>query len=157
MPGPGGVPYVTSAQLPLYVPATALNGTTTPQQDQACLDATGEADSRLRGRYQMPLLAWGAELQMYTAYIAIYRLLSTRGFSPQSGADAQIVARYYEAVGNPNVPGSIGWFGQVQRQAIHPDVTATVAPEQSPTFNLPQVLTSPPRGWQATCNGKPVV
>lgn len=157
MPGPGGIPYVTAAQLPLYVPQTALNGTTSAQQTQACTDATGEADSRLNGRYQMPLLQWGPELQMYTAYIAIYRLLSSRGFSPNNGADMQIVSRYYEAVGNPNVPGSLGWFDKVQRQAIHPTIVATVPPAQDPVYGLPQVYTSPQRGWPFIVNGKPVV
>ena len=157
MPGPAGAPYVTAAQLPNYFPAAAFNGITSGQQAQACIDATGEADSRLSGRYQMPLLAWGADLTKYTAWIAIYNLLSTRGFSPQGGADSNIIARYYEAVGNPNVPGSMGWFDRVQRQAIHPDITPTVASNVSPTYNLPQVFTSQQRGWACTINGKPVV
>lgn len=157
MPGPAGAPYVVASQLPQYWPAAAFNGITTAQQDQACIDATGEVDGRISGRYQMPLLAWGAELKKVTAWIAIYNLLAARGFSPQSGADSQIMARYYEAVGNPNVPGSLGWLDKVQRQSMHPDITASVPPSQSPTYGLPQVYTQPQRGWQQRCNGRPVV
>jgi hypothetical protein len=153
MPGPGGAPYVTQSQLASFWPAASFVGVTVPEQTQACIDATSEADSYLLGRYQMPLLAWGADLTMRTAHIAIYRLLSTRGFSAQGGADQQLVLRYYEAVGNPTIPGHLGWFQKVQRQAIHPDITATVPSDQSPTFNLPQVLTGVQRGWQCR-NGR---
>jgi phage gp36-like protein len=147
VPGPGGTPYVTQAQLSNYWPAPAFNGITIAQQDQACLDATGEVDGRISGRYQMPLLAWGNELTKVTAWIAIYLCFSTRGFNPQNGSDRTIQDRYWEMVGNPNVPGSIGWLDKVQRQSIHPDITATVPPNQSPTYNLPQVYSGIPRGW----------
>lgn len=158
MPGPGNTPYVVRAQLPQYWSAAAFNGTTSSQQDQACIDATSEVDSYLRGRYQMPLLSWGADLVKYTAWIAIYQLLTgARGMGQAAGQDQTILLRYYEAVGNPNVPGSMGWLQKVQRQSIHPDITATVPPQQDPTFGLPQVFTSPQRGWQLNVNGKPVV
>lgn len=148
---------MTRAQLSNYWPAAAFNGLTTAQQDQACLDATGEADSYLAGRYQMPLLAWGNDLTKYTAWIAIHNLMSMRGFSAQGGADQNLLLRYWESVGNPSVPGSMGWFQKVQRQSIHPDITATIPPAQDPVYGLPQVYTSPQRGWQQSCNGKPVV
>lgn len=156
MPGVAGAPYVTRAELPNYWPAAAFNGTTTAQQDQACIDATGKVDEYLAGRYQMPLLAWGAELRRTTAYVAIYQLMTTRGASPMSGADAAIFARYYDAVGNPNVSGSLGWLDKVQRQALHPDITASVAPSQDPVYGIPQVFTSQQRGWTSHV-GKPRV
>lgn len=157
MPGPAGAPYVTRAELPNYWPAAAFNGVTTAQQDQACIDATSEADSYLNGRYQMPLLAWGNDLKKYTAWIAIHNLMAMRGFSSAGGADQNLLLRYYEAVGNPSVPGSSGWFQRVQRQAIHPDITATVPPAQDPVYGMPQVFTGPQRGWPNVVNGKPVV
>lgn len=157
MPGPAGAPYVLRAQLGQYWPIAAFNGISTGQQDQACIDATGEVDGRISGRYQMPLLAWGAELTKVTAWIAIYNLLAARGFNPTAGADQQIMARYYEVVGNPNVPGSLGWLDKVQRQSMHPDITASIPPSKDPIYGLPQVFTSPQRGWQCSRNGRPVV
>ena len=147
MPGVNGIPYTTRQLLPNYWPAAAFNGITVAQQDQACLDATGEVDGRISGRYQMPLLGWGAELQKVTSWIAIYLCFSTRGFNAANGGDRTIQDRYWEMVGNPNVPGSLGWLDKVQRQSIHPDITPSVPPNQSPIYGLPQVFSTRPRGW----------
>lgn len=155
--GPGGIPYVQYTQLPAYLPAATLALATQAQQIQACLDATEEADSYMRGRFQLPLLAWGNDLTRYTAYIAIYLLMSGPiGWSPQSGSDENIRTNYYRAVGWPDRPGT-GWFPGVQRQAIQPDVTPSIAVGQDPGHDAPQVATDPPRGWAQFRRGKPVV
>lgn len=155
--GPNGAPYVTVQQLSQYVPAATLNLATPTQQLQACLDATEEADSYLRGRYALPLQAWGNDLVRYTGYIAVYLLLSGPiGFAPESGSDSNIVTNYYRAVGWPDKPGT-GWFPGIQRQAIHPDVTPSIPPGADPGHDIPQVASDPPRGWQMFRRGKPVV
>ena len=71
MAGPAGAPYVLYTDLPNYFPTQVLNLATVVQQQQACLDATEEADAYIRGRYTLPLLLWGTDLRRYTAYIAI--------------------------------------------------------------------------------------
>lgn len=154
--GPGGTPYCTVADLAQYLPASVLNSTTVAQQTQACLDATEEADSFLRGRYALPLLAWGNDVRRMTAYIACYLLMTVRGFSSAAGSDSLITQRYYESKGTPGVPGS-GWFPCIQRQSIHPDVTPSVTQPGDPVHDLPQVRTSQIRGWQQYRCGKPVV
>lgn len=155
--GPGDTPYVTTAELPQYFPAAVLDLFTTNQKDQACLDATQEADSYMRGRFQLPLVAWGNDLKRYTAAIALYLLSQQLGFAPQAGADRLIVERYYSAVGWPDRPGT-GWFPGIQRQSIHPDVTPTLASPGNPVYDLPQVQTAQLRGWQQTnSRGKPVI
>jgi hypothetical protein len=136
--------YVQTSELTNYVAAAWLSTTTAAQQLQACTDASERADSYLRGRYQLPLTQFGTDLKTMTAYIAVYLLGQMRGFNPAAGADQNIVARYYEAVGHPQIPGS-GWFPAVQRQAIHPDVTGSAS--AAPNYQLPQVATSVPRGW----------
>jgi hypothetical protein len=146
MAGPGGAPYVEPAQLGQYMPAATLGLSTPAAQLQACLDATEEADSYLRGRYALPLAAWGNDLTRYTAYIAIYLLLTGTGFAPQAGSDSNITTNYYRAVGWPDRPGT-GWFVQIQRQSVHPDVTPAVAQPGDPVHDVPQVFTSPMRGW----------
>jgi phage gp36-like protein len=154
--GPGDTPYVTAAELTQYAPAAVLNLAPSGVQDQACIDATQEADSYMRGRYQLPLLAWGSDVKKYTAWIACYLIAQQVGFAPQAGSDRLIVERYYAAVGWPDRAGT-GWFPGIQRQAIHPDVTPTLASPGNPTYDLPQVRTAPQRGWQQTVNGKPVI
>ena len=150
---PGNLPYVVAPQLGQYLPQAAVNLGTTDQQDQACLDATETADSYLRGRYGsgggQPFIvaAVGNDVQRYTAYIAIFLLLSGAvGFAPQAGSDVGITRNYYAAVGWPDKPGS-GWFPGVQKQAIHPDITPMIAIGQNPLADVPQVITTPQRGW----------
>ena len=151
--GPLGAPYVTAAQLPNYLPAATVNLGTPAAQAQACLDATEEADSYLRGRYGngagQPFIiqAWGNDLTRYTAYIAIYLLLSgSIGFAPQAGSDSNVTTNYYRAVGWPDRPGT-GWFPGIQRQSIHPDITPMVPIGSNPNADIPQVITSQQRGW----------
>jgi hypothetical protein len=145
--GPAGAPYVTASQLPQYLPAATLSLATPAQQAQACLDATEEADSYLRGRYALPLLAWGNDLVRYTAYVAVYLLaMGPIGMAPQAGSDSNITTNYYRAVGWPDRPGT-GWFPGIQRQAIHPDVMPTTAQPGDAVHDVPQVFTSQQRGW----------
>ena len=138
---------MTVAQLGQYLPASTLNLATSGQQLQACLDATEEIDSYFRGRYALPLLAWGNDVVRMTAYVAVYLLMTGPvGLAPQAGADANITQNYYRAVGWPDRPGT-GWAPGVQRQSIHPDVTPTVAQPGDPVHDVPQVHTAPQRGW----------
>jgi len=159
MSGPGGASYCTPADLLNYLPAATLNLATPTQQQAACDSATSTADGFLAGRYAMPLLAWGQELTRYTAYIAVYELMSgVIGFAPQAGSDMVITRRYCEAVGG-SVDGVRyeGWFPRIQRQAIQADITPTVPLGSDPVHDLPQVSSNAPRGWQQIRNGKPVV
>lgn len=148
--------YCTPADLAQFLPAAVLNLTSGAQQLQACSDATEEANSYMRGRYQLPLVDWGSDITRYTSWIACYLLAQLIGFAPQAGSDKLIVERYYQAVGWPDRAGT-GWFPGIQRQAIHPNVTPSVPSTQSATYQLPQVRTAQLRGWNQTRNGKPVV
>jgi hypothetical protein len=149
--------YADPSDLPKYLPQTALDTTTSAAQLQSCIDASEIADSYLRGRYTLPLLAWGADVRMYTAWVACYLLMAGRGFNAAAGSDRLIVERYYMALGNPSAPGT-GWFPGIQRQAIHPDVTPSLATGQDPVHDQPQVSTQPVRGWQQfNRRGRPVV
>jgi phage gp36-like protein len=150
------VAYCTPANLAQYLPSAALSLATNAQQLQACDDASQEADSYMRGRYTLPLLAWGQDVTRYTSWIACYLLAQLIGFAPQAGSDRLIVERYYQAVGWPDRAGT-GWFPGIQRQAIHPDVTPSVAIGSDAVHDLPQVHTAQMRGWQQTRGGKPVV
>lgn len=94
--------------------------------------ASAMMDSKFRGRYALPFIAWGAEVTMYCCWIAAYLLLSgPRGYNPQAGADINIEGRFEKA--------SL-WLHDVQRQAAHPDVTPQQS--QSPGYDQPFVITS---------------
>jgi phage gp36-like protein len=113
------------------LPSTAL-GNLTPAQQQAALDnASALADSYFRGRYALPLLAWGAEVTEAVCVIASYKAMVVRGFSPAAGADSNLETRYL---------ATLDWLGRVQRSAAHPNVTPSAA--QSPTYDQPFVITS---------------
>jgi phage gp36-like protein len=150
---PGGLPYVTAAMLSQYVPAATLSLATSGQQAQACLDATEEADSYLRGRYGngpgQPFIvqAVGNDVVRHTAYIAVFLLMDGPiGFAPQAGSDDNFLKNYYKAIGWPDKPGT-GWFPGVQAQKIHPDITPLLPIGQNPAADIPQVFSNPPRGW----------
>jgi phage gp36-like protein len=161
MAGPGGAPYVEPAQLGQYLPAATLSLATYAQQLQACLDATNQADSYMRSRVQLPLLAWDNDISMFTAMIAVYRLMSGAvGFAPQAGTDVNIVRNYQSAVGGTDpVTGQIviGYFEKVQRQAIVPNWTPSIPVGQDPGHDAPQVSSQPQRGWYQSRGGRPVV
>ena len=142
--------YAQIADLTTYgLPATALQSPNLPVQvQQAALDdASAIADSYLRGRYSLPLLAWGTDLTQAVCRIAAYNLLSVRGYNPAAAADVNIRDRYTDA---------IDWLNKVQRQAVHPNVTPQ--PSQTPQYNQPFVTSfsvistatgqkAPQRGW----------
>lgn len=142
--GPNGAPYVIPQQIPLQ--AATLNLATPAQQLQACLDASEQADSYMRGRYALPLLSWGNDITRNTGYIAAFLLLQMIGYAPQSGSDANIIGNMYLATGYPDRPGT-GFFPGIQRQSIHPDVTPSVGQPGDPVHDVPQVFTSQQRGW----------
>lgn len=155
--------YCQPSDLQGVLAPAALATTTNAQQVAACVQASARADSYLRGRYgvsdgkggyvQPILLAWGSDLTIMTSYIAAYLLMEARGFSAVAGADQGILRRYYEAVGNPNLPPGNGWFPGVQRQAIHPDVTPNSTMLTNSGADLPQVQSQSLRGWSNTSRG----
>src|ERR1700678_4126417 len=116
----------------------ALTNVLSSQQTAACIAASERADSYMRGRYALPLSQWGQDVTMMTAYIAVYLLMAARGYNPASSSDVTIRQNYEDA---------IKWFEGVQRQNVHPDVTPAIAQPGDPTHDLPQVQTSPQRGW----------
>ena len=99
--------------------------------------ASRYADSKMRARYSLPLLAWDTTITMHVCRIAAYNILVTRGYNPEAGADIAITQRHQEA---------LEFFDGVERQRTHPNVTQT--PTSSPGVDMPQVLSGVSRGWQ---------
>jgi phage gp36-like protein len=132
-----GTAYVTPAQLPAYgLNPNAIQKVSQAEQLAACAAASATADSYFRGRYPLPFLTFDVDIVLRVAHVAIWLLLSNRGRDPGAGYDDQIDKRYEEA---------IAWFGGVQRQAVHPNVTLSQV--KPPQYSFPAVITSRQRGW----------
>jgi phage gp36-like protein len=144
----GGLPYCQPADLALYaLNPLALANVPYASQLAACAAASEKADSYMRGRYSLPMVAVGTDVVMHTAFLAGKILLSTRGYNPAAGADDRIEKQWDDAV---------RWFEGIQRQSVHPDVTpsgSSPGGSGNPAFDLPQVITQPQRGWQQTSGG----
>lgn len=113
--------YATIADRDLYgVAPTAFGGVPDAQKTAALVSASAVIDSYFRGRYALPLTAWGIEVRRCCVFLADYELLATRGFNPAAGADANVLDRYREMIG---YDGREGWLQRVQRRAAHPDVS----------------------------------
>ena len=155
---PGGQPYVQYSSpsapgyLAQYILEQVLGLATAAQWQQACLDATELADSHIRGRYTLPVVAVGNDVMSRTAAIVYYLVMDRIiGFAAMAGSDRNVRRGYAEAMGGPDPdnPGFIhpGWFPGIQTQRIHPDITVSPPEPGDPIHDIPQVLTTPPRGW----------
>ena len=133
-----GTQYVSPADLTATgaINSVALVNVPLPEQTAACTAASEKADSYLRTRYPLPLTSFGQDIVLHCAWIAVYLLMTGRGYSPLQGADDQLQIRYEDAV---------RWFEGVAKQNVNPDVTFTSP--GPPTYQLPQIASQPPRGW----------
>ena len=69
----------------------ALRTISTTQQDAAIAAASDEMDGYLGARYKLPLTAWGQDVRLMCARLAIYICISTRGFNGNSPGDDQLI------------------------------------------------------------------
>lgn len=131
--------YATLTDLITFgVQEIALQNVTPTDQTNTLIAASGIMDSYFNGRYALPLNPpYDGSLAVNCSYIASYMLMSVRGFRPTQGSDDTIRKNYAIA---------IAWCEAVQRQAIHPLVNQS-APVTDKTYQLPQVSSSPSRGW----------
>lgn len=116
----------------------SLQDVTLAEQQAAIVAASAQIDDHIGGRYQLPLLAWPMSFTLNCAKLAVYIILSVRGYNPDSGADP-----LWKIDGEK----AIEWAKGIQRQAIHPQVTPSAPSPGNPTYDLPQVQTMPQRGW----------
>ena len=129
--------YATVADLSgaggIALPALARLDNAT--KEAAIVAASGEADGYLRSRGRLPLISWDATLTRYVVALAVYDLMSNRGFNPGQGADVQIRLRYEDAV---------AWLRRVGKGEIHPLVVFST-PVSMPG---PDVISQRRRGYR---------
>jgi phage gp36-like protein len=129
--------YAVLADYTLFGLVASALSTVPNDVKQAALDSASEfVDGYLRSRYRLPLSDWGQEIVEITVIIAVWHLMSRRGFMPSAGADTVIRQRYDDA---------LNWLNRVGRQEITPNVTPN-------TFDIavlaaPRVITREKRGW----------
>jgi phage gp36-like protein len=130
--------------------AAALSGFSTPQQNEALVNASRLLDGYLRNKFKLPLVQVGQDVVRATCIIAAYDLMFGRGFNPSAGADPNIEKRYKGIIGDP--PHQLGWADLVSNGKITPDVTdSSPAAAEGRPASRPRVITSSQRGF----NGSP--
>jgi len=116
------VTYITDAELlSLGLPGAALSSVASATRDQARAAASDQASSYLKKRFALPLLAWAGDIKRAVADLAMYDLITFRGFDPGSQSGELIVKRRDDA---------ILWLRDVARGIVEPidvlDSTADV-------------------------------
>lgn len=129
--------YAERSDLPRFgLPAAALTGVSTATQDAALDAASVLADGYLRGRFELPLTAWGDDLRRAVCAVAAWDLMVTRGFDPNAGTDEALRLRYEDA---------IAWLKSIALgQVIPVNITdATPDEDDGGTFSVSNAR----RGW----------
>ena len=134
--------YCTSAQLTQYgIRAEALR-TIDPSDLQAAIVAASKTiDGYLRSRYKLPLVAWGEDISLICARLAVYQLVVVRGFNSARAGDDQI-EKQQEL--------SMQTLRDIPANKYSPDVTdssANSAPGVSAPAGSAQVFSDSSRGY----------
>lgn len=105
--------YAVVADIAKYgVQAQALETITDPDKLAALDAASSDAAGLLAKRYTLPLIEWGTSITRRVVHLAVYDMLSVRGFNPQRGADATVQKRYDDAM---------KWFTDVSLGLVEPE------------------------------------
>jgi phage gp36-like protein len=126
---------IDRAYLAQVAPQKALDHVATADQDAACLAASGIAYGYLRGRYELPLSGYGADLKLFVAWIALYLLLWHKNVNPQNPAQDRYRTQYADAM---------AWLEKVRDAKVTP---ADLVDADPPTRAGAYVATAADRGW----------
>lgn len=111
-------------------------------KNKALLARSSFADSFLRGRFQLPLVAWEDDLRQAVCDLAAYDLVSVRGFNPEAGADVNFRLRSEDA---------IRWLTMISKEQATPAVTdsSAAAGPGVTTAGGPRMITGTSRGFSS--------
>lgn len=127
--------YATMTDLTrLGLPAAALEGIPTADQQAALDAASSTADGYLASRFKLPLTVWGDDLRRAVCQVAAYDLMTTRGMAPDSPEAVLLGDRS---------KGAMAWLRDVADGRVTPVVTET-APA---ALTSVRVESNEPRGW----------
>lgn len=108
------VDYCETSDLGRVLPGAALASVSPANKAWAIAAASAEMDGYFRARYSAPLETWSADVSLWCAKIAVYYLMTMRGYRPEAGSDELIRLGYDDAV---------RWLVRVSRQEVTPNVT----------------------------------
>jgi hypothetical protein len=119
----------------LRLPDGSLDDIAATTQAAGLLRATGQAASALASSNTLPIVQWGADIRGAVKDIALYHIISDRGFNPD-GPDAVIVKRHDDA---------LAWFKEVAAGRQQPDglVDSTSEVFEGGSY----AVSTPSRGW----------
>jgi phage gp36-like protein len=92
------VVYATIEDLDNSAPPKSLIRCQPTDKLRALAQASRIIDTFLAARYQLPLATWDDDLTQWCCQIAVYRLLTVRGWNPTDIANSGIVTLYREAM-----------------------------------------------------------
>lgn len=136
--------YCTVAELTRFgIRAEALRSIDSSDLQAAILAASRTIDGYLRSRYKLPLVAWGEDIRLICARLAVYQLVVVRGFNAARAGDDQIEKQY---------DVSLATLRDIPPAKYSPDVTdasSEAAPGVSAPAGTAQVFSDSSRGYFA--------
>jgi len=144
----GPVYYCTTDDLTSYgIRAEALRGIDPDELQRAIGAASAKIDSYLRARYSLPLVRWGTDISEICAKLAVYQLMTVRGFNP---------ARPGEELIRDNYTDAIKALERIEAQRVHPDLVDASNDQdgQSGPGSRPSVTSCVSRGYSAGTRGR---
>jgi phage gp36-like protein len=118
------------------LPAAALAGVSSAQQDAALLRAGDLIDSYIRGRATLPLASpYPGEIVRCNVIIAAYDLMQFRGYNPDE-FDAGFRARYEDC---------LAWLRDLSAGRVNLAAAADATPAERE--GRPRIATGAMRGW----------
>jgi phage gp36-like protein len=136
--------YCTAAELTQYgIRAEALRSIDPSELQAAITAASKTIDGYLRSRYKLPLVAWGEDIRLLCARLAVYQLVVVRGFNAARSGDDQIEKQY---------DVSMSTLKDIPKCSYSPDVTdssSNAAPGVSAPAGTAQVFSNRSRGYFA--------
>ena len=124
----------------------ALRTISTTDQDAAIAAVSDEMDGYLGSQYKLPLTAWGQDVVMMCARLAVYTLVSVRGFNSNSPGDNQILETHDMAE---------RWLKRISDGSLALTVTDSSAVGIGHVSGGVQLTSNRSRGYQddGRCNG----
>jgi phage gp36-like protein len=132
------MPYVTLADLSQAMPPAALTNIDPAVLQSKLDDAEATANGYLGVRYTLPLVQFGHDLRRQVLAVAVYDVMSFKGFNPESGRDMNFRDRYNDA---------LKWFQAVSLGNVTP--VGIVDSGDTPLVEEagPIIITNPRRGF----------
>jgi phage gp36-like protein len=103
--------YCTVQDLIRGINASAIASLSVSDKQWAIDVGAALMDGYFRARYGAPLTTWGMDSTLCNVRLALWQLMTQRGFRPEAGADETIRLGYEDA---------IAWLKGVARQEVHP-------------------------------------